>query len=72
MGSKFGWTSRNNIAEDCSASDIVVRALAGKERALGADHPSTLATVKILVIVLKKAGDADAAAALRERLKAAE
>ena len=43
------------------------RALAGKERALGADHPSTLRTVKLLAIVLKKAGDADAAAVLRER-----
>ena len=43
------------------------RALAGKERALGADHPSTLKTVNALAILLNEAGDAAAAAALRER-----
>ena len=43
------------------------RALAGKERTLGADHPDTLKTAENLANLLNKAGDAAAAAALRER-----
>ena len=43
------------------------RELAGFERTLGADHPETLRTVNNLADLLNKAGDAAAAAALRER-----
>ena len=43
------------------------RALAGQERALGADHPDTLMTVNNLADLLNDTGDAAAAAALLER-----
>ena len=43
------------------------RVLAGNERTLGPDHPETLITVDNLARLLNKAGDAAAAAALRER-----
>ena len=46
---------------------MIERALAGRERALGADHPDTLRTVESLAILLNESGDAAAAAALRER-----
>ena len=49
------------------AKAMYERALAGQERALGADHPETLDTVHNLAILLNAAGDAAAAAALRER-----
>ena len=43
------------------------RALAGRERALGATTPDTLMTVGNLANLLNETGDAAAAAALRER-----
>ena len=43
------------------------RVLAGYERALGADHPRTLGIVNNLAILLNKAGDRAAAAALKKR-----
>ena len=49
------------------AKAMIERALAGRERALGADHPDTLRTVESLAILLNESGDAAAAAALRER-----
>ena len=49
------------------AKAMYERALAGFERMLGADHPSTLATVNILAELLNDIGAAAAAAALRER-----
>ena len=49
------------------AKAMYERALAGQERALGADHPDTLQTVNNLADLLNDTGDAAAAAALRER-----
>ena len=49
------------------AKAMCERALAGFERTLGADHPSTLMTVKNLADLLNEIGAAAAAAALRER-----
>ena len=49
------------------AKAMYERALAGRERTLGADHPHTLGTVNNLAGLLNQVGDAAAAAALRER-----
>ena len=49
------------------AKAMYERVLASRERTLGADHPETLKTANNLAKLLNKAGDAAAAAALRER-----
>ena len=49
------------------AKAMYERALAGRERTLGADHPHTVGTVNNLAGLLNQVGDAAAAAALRER-----
>ena len=67
-------SARNNLAvvlKDQGKLDeakaMYERALAGRERTLGADHPHTLGTVNNLAGLLNQVGDAAAAAALRER-----
>ena len=55
---------------DDEAKAMNERALAGRERTLGADHPDTLMTVGNLAIVLAKQGKLDEAQAMFEREKA--
>ena len=49
------------------AKAMYERALAGKERTLGADHPDTLMTVNNLAIVLEQQGKLDEAKTMYER-----
>ncbi|KAL7276546.1 hypothetical protein RUND412_000469 [Rhizina undulata] len=51
------------------AEELYRRSLAGKEKALGSDHPSTLATVNNMALVFDKQGRYEETTQLKQKYK---